>query len=306
MELGLGLPQTGHFATPAALRTVAVAAEAAGYASLWAFDRLLAPLAPRSHYPASPDGSLPPEQQTMMDPIVALTAAAALTERIRIGTNVLIAPLYSPLMLARTAATLDQISDGRFTLGLGIGWSIDEYAAAGVEQRGLGTRLEEILETMARIWRDDVVETETTKEQIAPCTIGFKPLERRVPVLLAAYTPAGLERIARRADGWTPTGIPASAVASMWAGVQQMAERYGRDPQSLRLVMRANIKLVDEDLGTDRPEFVGTLAQVRDDVHRAREAGADELILELQGATSTPEEMLEIAAELADGVPALV
>lgn len=306
MELGLGLPQTGHFADPAALRAVAVAAEEAGYASLWAFDRLLSPLTPRSAYPASDDGSLPPEQQTMMDPIVALTAAASLTERIRIGTNVLIAPLYSPLVLARTAATLDRMSNGRFTLGLGIGWSADEYAAAGVEQRHLGTRLEEILETMARIWRDDVVEMETTKELIAPCTIGFKPLGSRVPILLAAFTPAGLERVARRADGWTPTGIPAAAVAQMWAGVRQTAERYGRDPQALRLVMRANIKLVDEDLGASRPEFVGTLAQVRDDVRRAEEAGADELILELQGATSTPSEMLDVAAFLADDVLAPV
>lgn len=222
MELGLALPQFGSLANLFAVRTVAVAAEDAGYASLWAVDRPLASTA-------------------ALDPIVALTMAASVTDRIGIGTNPLIAPLYSPLMLARTAATLDRLSNGRFTLGLGVGASSADYAAAGMPYDNLQARIEQMLEVMARVWRDEVVEIETTREQIGPTPISLKPRARRVPLLLAEHTPAGLERIARRADGWAPAGLPVADVVAKWAEVCTIAERYGRNPEALRLVVRADV-----------------------------------------------------------------
>ncbi len=305
MDLGLALPQAGHLADLDSLRTVAIAAENAGYASLWALDRVLAPVEPRTPYPGTADGRLPIEQYVTLDPVVALATAAAVTDRIRIGTNVLIAPFYAPVLLARTAASLDRLSNGRFTLGLGLGWSADEYAAAGVEQSGLQLRIEEILEVLAIAWREDVVEIETTHELIAPSTIGLKPTARKVPLLLAAYTQRGLERVARRADGWTPAGVPCAALGSMWAGVLALAERYGRDPETLRLVVRANVKLTEEALGSDRPDFIGSIAQVRDDVERTRSLGAHELILDLHGAASGSDHLLDLAGELTEPVPVL-
>ncbi len=92
MRYGLGIPQIGQLADPLAIRTVAVAAEEAGYSSLWALDRVLAPVEPRTPYPAAPDGVLPSEQSTVLDPIGVLTLVASVTEHIRIGTNVLVAP----------------------------------------------------------------------------------------------------------------------------------------------------------------------------------------------------------------------
>jgi probable F420-dependent oxidoreductase len=279
MELGLGLPQFASLADPQALRTVAVAAERAGYASLWALDRPLA-------------------SGAALDPIVALTMAASVTERVRIGTNVLIAPLYSPLMLARTAATLDRLSEGRFTLGLGLGASSADYAAVGMPSDNLQARIEQMLEVMARVWRDEIVEIETTREQIPPTAISLKPRARRVPLLLAEHTAAGLERIARRADGWAPTGLSAADIVTKWAGVRAIAERYGRDPESLRLVVRADVKLSIAHLGGDRREFVGSIAQVRDDIERMRDAGAHELILDLHSSVSTAAGLLDLAASL--------
>src|SRR5687767_977661 len=106
MKIGLGVPQLGRFADPEATRTVATAAEQAGFASLWAIDRLLAPTNPRTPYPGSPDGVLPVGHHTTLDPLVTLTLAAAVTERIRVGTAVLVAPWYPPALLARSLATL--------------------------------------------------------------------------------------------------------------------------------------------------------------------------------------------------------
>jgi probable F420-dependent oxidoreductase len=302
MDIGLGLAQVGPFAGAHLVREAATRAEAAGYSSLWALDRLLAPQHPRAPYPASADGQLPPEQHVVLDPLVALTFAAAVTSRVRLGTNVLVAPWYPPVLLARSLASLDQLSGGRLDVGLGLGWSPDEYAAVGVEQRGLAMRMEEILEVLSVAWRDDVVEVETSREVVAPSTIGLKPVQRpRPPILLAAYSPAGLERIARRADGWTPAGLPVEVVDAMWRSVLDTAGRYGRDTSALRLVVRANVKVTGSDLGAQRPPFVGSVREVRDDVERHREVGVHELILDVQGTTMDLDEVFDLADQLVEG-----
>lgn len=299
MDIGLGIPQIGHFADPSLTCSLARRAEAAGYSSLWALDRLLTPTAPRNPYPASADGSLPAEQRVIMDPIVTLTAAAAVTTTIRVGTNVLVAPWYPPVLLARSLATLDRVSNGRLTVGLGLGWSIDEYDAVGAPMRNLGIRMEEILEVLHMAWNHDVVEIETTRETIKPAAIGLRPLQRpRPPLVLAAYTPAGFERIARRADGWTPVGIPLDVVADIWTSILETAARYGRDTSAMRLVQRANVKITGSELADDRPSFVGSLAQVRSDIERAEAVGCHELILDLQATTETVDEMLDLADQL--------
>jgi probable F420-dependent oxidoreductase len=279
MELGVALPQFGTLADPFAVRTVALAAERAGYSTLWALDRPLAPAA-------------------ALDPIVALTMAASVTDRIRVGTNVLIAPLYSPLLLARTAATLDRLSNGRFTLGLGLGSSSVEYLAAGVPHDNPQSRIEQMLEVMARIWRDDIVDIETSRELIPPTPIKLKPEARRVPLLLAEHSPSGLERIARRADGWIATHVHREEIVPKWRQVLEIAERYGRDPEALRLVVRADVKLSIAHLDSDRSPFAGSVAQVQDDIEQVRDAGAHELILDLHSSASTAAGLLDLASAL--------
>ena len=152
MRIGIGLPQLGRFADIDTLRRVAIAAEASGLSSLWAIDRLLVPVNPRSAYPASADGTLPPEQRTAIDPIVALSVAATVTDRIRLGTSVLVAPWYPPVVLARALASVDVASAGRLTVGLGVGWSLDEYEAVGAPMQQRGRRLDEILELLDSLW----------------------------------------------------------------------------------------------------------------------------------------------------------
>ena len=299
MDIGIGLPQGGLSAT--AVTELAVTAERAGYHSLWAFDRVLAPLEPRTPYPASADGTLPTAMSSVLDPILTLTAAAAVTSAIRLGTSVLVAPWYPPVLLARAAASLDRLSGGRFDLGLGVGWSDDEYEALGVPIAGRGRRLDEILDVLDAAWTQDVVSITTSREHIAPSVIGLKPVRGRVPVTLAAFTPAGLERIARRADGWIPAGMPLDLVAGMWGGVRDAAERAGRDPGALRLTVLANVELLGS-LPDSRPDFVGSIDQVRDDVRRCAELGVDELIVNATLMAQAPHALLDIAATITSPV----
>lgn len=300
MKIGLGIPHLGHFADPDSARTVAVAAEAAGFSSLWAMDRLLSPVAPRTlAYPGRADGVLPAIQQRVLDPIVTLTLAAAVTDHIRVGTDVLVAPWYSPVLLARSLAALDQVSHGRLTVGLGLGWSVDEFDATGTPMANRGRRLEEILDVLTTMWAPGIAAIDTTHEHIPASIVGTKPIQTpRPPLLLAAYNPAGLDRVARRADGWLPFGLALTDVATGWDTIRAGAARHGRDPDALQLVVRADPTFTDLHLGEDRPAFAGTRQQILDDVLRVEALGATELILDLQTSTCTATELIDTALEL--------
>ncbi|MGH9133198.1 MAG: TIGR03619 family F420-dependent LLM class oxidoreductase [Ilumatobacteraceae bacterium] len=304
IKLGLGLPHLGHLADPSAIRRVAAAAEEAGLASVWAMDRLLAPLAPRTlAYPGRSDGRLPAAQQTVIDPLIALTVAATVTRRIAVGTDVLVAPWYPPVLLARSLAALDQVSDGRLVVGLGLGWSVDEFEAVGAPMTGRGRRLEEILDVMSAAWENGTVEITTTHERIARSVMGAKPIQQpRPPILLGATSQAGLDRIARRADGWLPFGIALDEIGTRWAQVLEAAARYGRDPTELQLVVRADPRIGEYSSDRHRDTFSGTYAQVIGDIERVRELGATELILDFHATARSADELVDTAVQLAEPV----
>jgi probable F420-dependent oxidoreductase len=302
MKFGVGLPHLGHLADPDAIRTVATTVEQAGLSSVWAMDRLLAPLTPRTKaYPGSADGRLPAAQDVVLDPLVALTVAATVTDRIGVGTDVLVAPWYSPVLLARSLAALDQVSRGRLVAGLGLGWSIDEFEAVGTPMVRRGQRLDEMLDVMTTVWSSPIVDIETSSERIAPSVMGLKPTRPAgPPILLAATTAAGLDRIAQRGDGWLPFGVPVDEIASGWAHIGDQAARHGRDPQRLQLVVRADPHPSDVRLGRDRPAFTGTCQQIRDDLDQLRSIGANEVILDLHDTARTVAELLDIAHALTE------
>src|SRR5512142_2572347 len=132
MKLGIALPHFGPYASPQAIVAVARKAESLGFSSLWVLDRLLWPVEPASKYPGNPRGEMPKPMQSTYDPMVVLSFAAAHTEKLLLGTSVLVAAYRGPAVTAKMAATLDVLSGGRVILGLGVGWSADELIAVGL------------------------------------------------------------------------------------------------------------------------------------------------------------------------------
>ena len=243
MRLGFALPQIGSVAGPDAAVTVATRAEALGFDSVWVLDRLLVPLDPRAPYPVG-DGTLPVQYQTVLDPLETLTFAAAHTSRVALGTSILNLPWYNPVLLARRLTTLDVLSGGRLRVGLGMGWSPDEYEAADAPWEERGKRADEAIQVMKRIWTTDPVEFQGLYYHIPPSIIGPKPVQKpHPPIYMAAYTPPALKRVAREANGWFPVGIPLGGIAQMFDGIRSMAQAAGRDPSALELVVRANCRL---------------------------------------------------------------
>lgn len=281
MRIGFVLPNIGPAGTSEGIVGAAQRAEALGYDSLWVTERLLYPLAPRTPYPATSDGSLPEVYKLALDPVETLTFVAAHTKRIALGTSVLDIPYYNPVLLARRLTTLDIFSDGRLRVGLGQGWSADEFEAAGASFSRRGARADEFLQVLKAIWTSEPVEFHGKFYHVPRSIIRPKPVQQpHPPIYLAAYAPASLKRVARFADGWNPAGLPLQVMAQMWKGVQEMARAEGRDPASLQLVVRANLLVTEVPEGRDRMIFTGTLDQIREDTRSCRELGAHEVFFD--------------------------
>ena len=281
MKLGMFLPQIGTAATPEAIITVAKRAEETGFDSVWVTDRLLYPVDPQTPYMATPDGSLPEVYKIVLDPILALTLAAANTSRIRLGTSVLDMPFYNPVLLARSLTTLDVISGGRLSLGMGQGWSQDEYDATAASMKTRGARADEFIQVLKAIWTTDPVEFQGSFFTVPKSIIQPKPVQKpHPPIYLAAYSPGAMKRVATMADGWHPAGVPADGLAQMLDGIKQMASQAGRDPSEIRTVARANMVVTEQPMEGDRYLCVGSLDQIKSDIQAVRDFGADELVFD--------------------------
>lgn len=279
MRSGLILPSLGAGVGPAELVKAARRAEELGYANLWVAERLLYPVALRSAYPASPDGSLPAFYKHALTPIEALTFVASQTSRIGLGTSVLLMPLHNPVMLARQVATLDVLSGGRARLGLGQGWSLDELEAGGGAAGQRGARADEYLRVLEAIWTTDPAEFAGEHYSLPKSILQPKPVQKpRPPVYMAGYVPSALRRVGRLADGWMPSGVPLAATGPMMDQVRREARAAGRDPEALELVIWAFVDLRDRPLGEGRPDFAGAMEEIARDVETARGLGVTEII----------------------------
>nr|WP_239652135.1 TIGR03619 family F420-dependent LLM class oxidoreductase [Mycobacterium sp. UM_NZ2] len=292
-------------------------AEAAGYASLWTYERLLFPESPVDPY--SPTTvEWPESSRQAADPLAVLTAAAVVTERVRLGTAVLIAALHTPVQLAKALATVDQISGGRVVAGLGTGWSSDELRATGATRADRGRFLDETLDVFNAAWGPDPVTVRGPRTVIDRASVLPKPVSR-IPVLLGGggnnlgrrTSSRALQRIAEHADGWLPvltnTGPAGAAeLRTGWACIREMASVAGRDASSMQMVVVGNVTFTGRPANSERSAFVGTLDQIMDDIRTAEEAGADELIvdLNLQDWFTNTQQMLEAAVEIRERVAA--
>ena len=282
MRFGFALPQIGSTAGPEALLRVAKRAEDLGFDSLWVLDRILWPVSPRAPYPIG-DGSLPLQYKNVLDPVETLTFAAAQTSRIALATGVLNLPWYNPVLLARRLSTLDILSRGRLRVGFGIGWSPDEYEAAGAPWQDRGKRADESIEVLKKIWTTDPVEFEGKYYRIAKSFIGPKPVQKpHPPIYMAAFTPSAMKRVAAEANAWLPVGIPLSGVGAMFDAIKKMAKEAGRDSSALELIVTAGVEIHKKPIEKERTEFSGSIEQIGEDFAAARKLGAAEISIYAQ------------------------
>jgi probable F420-dependent oxidoreductase len=306
MEFGLALPQGAHRDLRRDVADVATAAEQAGYAGLWAYERVLFPLHPANGLYGIDGLPWPDYYRHCADPLTVLTLAGAVTGRIRLGTSVLVAPLHGKLQLARALATLDQATGGgRVAVGLGSGWSPDEYEASGSDFAQRGQTLDEVIDALRALAAPDLVTYLDSQITIREAIVSPKPVTR-IPVLLGGgFTKRAIRRIAEKADGWLPSSLPGPVMAGTWKQILGLAEDAGRDPAALRLVPLAPfVSVTAKPLGTGRQQFQGSPRELAEDFADMAEAGAHELIIGLDADSASASELIDKALTLIDAATA--
>ena len=256
-------------AETAGVPQVARMAEDRGVESLWAPEHTHVPVVSTSPTPTG--FALPDYYKQLFDPFLVLTAAAAVTSRIRLGTGIVLVANHDPITLAKQIATLDRISGGRFMLGVGAGWNREEIENHGVEFETRWSRAIEHLEAMKAIWTQDEAAFSGKWVNFDALWSWPKPVQRpHPPILLATLQPSAL--VIRHADGWLPLSAkePAELPARI-AALRARAAEAGRDPAGLEITVFS--------LERTAPERVAEYAEMGADrvVLRARIRTLDEL-----------------------------
>jgi probable F420-dependent oxidoreductase len=215
---------------------LAVRAENVGFESVWTFEHVMVPVDYASRYPYSADGKMGATPETnFVDPLIALTAVAASTKRVRLGTGVNILPQTNPLYLAKQAASLDFVSNGRLMLGLGVGWLQEEFAALGVSFERRGARADDYLAAMRKVWSGEVVEHES--EFLS--WHGFKsfpvPVQSPLPIVIGGSKGKAFERVARFGDGWYAPTATIDQLAALLPKLDAACTRVGRDRKTVEI-----------------------------------------------------------------------
>jgi probable F420-dependent oxidoreductase len=271
MDIGFGAPVAGAWASPRNLTEFARRAERLGYRSLWTFQRLLVPS----------DAAMAPVYRSVLDPMVSLGYAAAVTSSIRLGVAVVNHPFMSPLLLAKQAATADVLSGGRLDLGIGSGWLAAEFTGSGASMAHRGTRTEEYLAALRALWTGAGGFTGKFYE-IPPGRQDPPPVQRPgPPILLGGMSRPAMERAGRIADGWvTASGADLSRIAESAKIVQETAAGAGRGPVRIicRGVVRPGKPTAPEG---QRVLLSGSYEQIREDVAWLGSCGVTEVFYDL-------------------------
>jgi probable F420-dependent oxidoreductase len=260
MRVGLHALGIGSGAERSVIDAVAKTAEEQGFATLWSGEHVVMVDDPASRYPYSDDGKIAvPAVADWLDPMICLSFAAAATTTIRIATGVLLLPEHNPVLVAKQAASLDRLCGGRLTLGIGIGWSKEEFDALGVPFAQRGKRTAEYVDVMRTLWRDDVASFHGDFVAFGNIRVNPKPAGR-IPIMLGGNSDAAMRRVAAWGDGWYGFNLDdVAAVAERVRTIETLCRDEGRDRSRLHLAValrqpqKADVSAL-ADLGID--EFV--------------------------------------------------
>ena len=292
MRVGVILPMAegdgpGRMPTWPEVRAFAQHAEAVGLDSIWVFDHLL-------HQPA--DGP----REGLHESWTILAALAAVTERVELGQLVMCASFRSPALLAKMAATADEVSGGRLMLGLGAGWHDPEYVAFGYPTDHRGSRFEEALQVVVPLLRGERVSFDGRYHSVREAEL-LPPPSRVIPVLVAGFGPRMLRLTARYADAWNTAwfGVPDDRLRGRLDDLARACDEERRDPATLRRTV--GLEIADPstpDAGGGDRTFRGSAKDLAANLDAFEELGFADAVAVLQPMTEASLEHLAKAIAL--------
>ncbi len=304
MQFGIGLPNLSYVDPTATLMRLAHTAQALAFEAIWVSDHVFIPYEYAPNYPYSATGRLGlSATDHIFDPLTTLAFLAGQVSTPRLGISVLIVPYRNPIITAKMLVTLDVLSGGRVTVGAGVGWMPEEFAALGAAYEQRGTVTDEYIQIFHELCTAEKPSFEGQHYQIA--NLGFypKPIQKpHPPVWIGGYTTAALRRAVRLGDGWHPSNLPPEDLAAKATILRRLCAEAGRDPATLAISTRVNnVAFGDSGDTTGRPAPIsGTAQQMIDAIKRYEDAGVHHIVLGIRGRDA--ETMLATARRFVEEV----
>jgi len=240
MKFGLTHGNIGRTADPTEARALAVAAEEAGFESLWTVDHAVVPTYYERVYPETASGEFPfPVDHPLADPLPWLTWVGAATTRIRLGTAILVLPQRNVLITAKEAATVDRLTGGRLILGVGVGWCREEFEVLGADFDTRGRRLREAIPALRALWTGEPAGYASESVTFDGVVCQPRPANKTVPIHIGGFSMTAAARAGRIADGFFPAGYgDLDRLAALIARTREAAVEAGRDPADIEITTR--------------------------------------------------------------------
>ena len=290
MKYGIYLPTRGPTAEPEALARLVREVEAAGFHSAMIADHIVFPVEVRSKYPYTADGVFPGGGDAL-DQIALMAFVAGISEKLRLVSSIMVLPHRNPVVTAKMLATVDVLSKGRVTVGVGVGWMREEFEAlrtADFDRRGAVS--DEYIRIFKTLWTQDPAEFQGEFYSFGPLHCRPFPVQKpHPPIWIGGHSRAALRRVARHGDGWHPVGanvavpLRPAELAPLVSELKQRMEAEGRDFDALDLSFKAPLYNPQEPMpdGERRP-FTGSDEQIVEDIHAYRDLGFSELIFDIR------------------------
>jgi probable F420-dependent oxidoreductase len=284
MKVGLMAVVFGRVKGMAVMKAFAENAERLGFSTLWVPEHVVLVDQYSSRYPYRDEGKFPaPTEAPIADPFLTLCTLASVTEKIRLGTAICLVPEHNPLVLAKVIATLDCLSNGRFTLGVGVGWLEEEFRALGISWERRAQRTREYIEAMRRLWGDahstyhgEFVNFDNVRSYPKPVR------GKDLPVFFGGESGPALRRVAEYGDGWIGFNLTPDEATAKIRRIEELLKANGRKRSDVELVVSHH----------DKPANA-------DDLKRYRDAGVEELVVTRMRSPHTPDEVVTVLEQAA-------
>jgi probable F420-dependent oxidoreductase len=269
IQFGCHLPVWGPGATRDALITLARRVEGMGFDSVWASDHVVIPFEIRSRYPYNATGDFPlPPTTNFLEPLTALAVVAGATERLQLGTTVLVLPHRHPVLAAKMLATLDHLAPGRVILGAGVGWMREEIELLGAPYDKRGAWTDEAIRIMRACWRNERVSFRGQFFSFPEVGFNPRPPHGTIPIWIGGHTERAMRRVAELGDGWHAAFATPTVMREGLERLRAACAKLGRDPSSITLSVRMG-------LSAKRPS-----GEVLDELKALRDVGVSHVVVE--------------------------
>ena len=285
MDYGVFLPVSGAACTRAGLRHAAETAERLGFTTVWAADRIVIPWKIESDYAYSWSGSfIVPPEKPFLESMTALAFLAGATESVKLGVSVLVTTYRDPVHWAKVASTIDWLSEGRFILGVGIGWMAEEFDA--LDRSDIFPQRAQVAEEQLRVARNLFTEDHCSfeGEHYSYDDIAFYPKahDKPIPIWCGGESKGAQRRAGKYGDAWFPyfARVTPEELASRYANVREAAKAAGRDPDDVTLNTCLSVEVTDEEVEQEPDVLRGTPEQIADALSRFEDIGVQHVALQ--------------------------